>query len=221
MSPLTRSASSTASAGVRPGEELLDAAVDEPQPRLQVQDGLADDGEPEVAGLDHAGVHRADRDLVHPGALDGAERVRAVGVAEAAAAAPGVGEHRVPAAGPVEVPDQPAGQRVVVGHDAEQVVHLAFEPAGGERQPGQAGHPGPAAVERHVQLDPAVRRGGGEQVHGAQPRLPPVLVPGDQRDPEPGVEQRRRLRQCSSPGVMTRRSAAGAASGAVAVMVSP
>ena len=42
-------------------EEFLDAAVHEPQPGLELEDGLADDGETEMPGLDHAGVHRADR----------------------------------------------------------------------------------------------------------------------------------------------------------------
>ena len=55
-------------------EEFLEAAVHEPQPRLQAQHRLADDGEPEVAGLDQPGVHGADRDLVHPGSFDGEER---------------------------------------------------------------------------------------------------------------------------------------------------
>ena len=137
-------------------------------------------------GFDHAGVHRADRDLVHPGALDGAERVRAVDVAERRRVA-GVAAHRVPAAGPVEVADQPAGQRVIVRDDAEQVAHLAFEPAGGERQPGQAGHMrvGRVAAQR------AARRGGPAPAavnryttRSAGP-APSVVVAGDQRDPEP------------------------------------
>ena len=82
VSPLIRSASSIAVGRGPALEELLDAAVDEPQPGLQLQDGLADDGEPEVAGLDQPGVHRADRDLVHARRLRPAERERAVDVAE-------------------------------------------------------------------------------------------------------------------------------------------
>src|SRR5664279_4578100 len=63
-------------------EEPFDAPMDEPQARLEVQDRLADDGEPEMARADHSGVHRSDRDLVHPGTFDGAERVGAVDIAE-------------------------------------------------------------------------------------------------------------------------------------------
>jgi hypothetical protein len=55
-------------------EEFFQAAVHEPQPHLEPQHGLADNGEPEMAGLDQPGVHRPDRDLIHPGAFDGDER---------------------------------------------------------------------------------------------------------------------------------------------------
>ena len=132
-------------------------------------------------GFDHPGVHRSDRDLVHPGALDGAERVGAVDVAERRRVA-GVAAHRVPAAGPVEVPDQPAGHRVIVRDDAEQVPHLPFEPAGGEGQPGQAGHVRVGRVAAQVQLDAVVRAGLGEQVHHPQRR------------------RRRRARRSARPG---------------------
>ncbi len=57
--------------GVAAFEELLDAFVDEPEAGLHLQDGFADDGEPEVAGFDEPGVDRADGDLVDAGAFDG------------------------------------------------------------------------------------------------------------------------------------------------------
>jgi hypothetical protein len=63
-------------------EEFFDPFVDEPEPGLHAQDGLAHDPEAEVAGLDEPGVHRTDRDLVDAGALDRDERER-----------PGVGDH--------------------------------------------------------------------------------------------------------------------------------
>ena len=50
--------------------ELLEAAMDEAQPRVEVEDPLADRREAEVAGLDDAGVDRADRQLVDALALD-------------------------------------------------------------------------------------------------------------------------------------------------------
>jgi len=52
-------------------EELLGALVDEAEPRLEVHDRLALDAEPEMAGLDDPGVHRADGDLEDALALDG------------------------------------------------------------------------------------------------------------------------------------------------------
>ena len=118
-------------------EELLDAAVQEPQPGLDLQDGLADDGEPEVAGFDEPGVDRADGDLVDAVAFDGDERVGADVGAEPGGGV-GVVAHRVVPGGPVAVPDQSLGQRVAVGADPVQVADLAFEPSGGEgaRGPG-------------------------------------------------------------------------------------
>ena len=135
-----------------------------------------------MPGSDHPGVHRADGDLVHPGALHGAELVRAVDVAERRRVA-GAAAHRVPAAGPVEVPDQPAGHRVIVRDDPEQVADLAFEPAGGEGQPGQAGH---VRVGRVAASGCSSTRwsgaGLGEQVHHPQAR------------------RRRRARRSARPG---------------------
>ena len=51
-------------------EEPLDAAVSEPQPRLHLEDRLADDREAEVPRLDEPRVDRPDRDLVDAGSLD-------------------------------------------------------------------------------------------------------------------------------------------------------
>ena len=52
-----------------PTIRLLDALVHVAQPLLQPHDGLAVGGEAEMAGLDDAGVHRPDRDLVQRRAL--------------------------------------------------------------------------------------------------------------------------------------------------------
>jgi hypothetical protein len=173
-------------------EEFLNAFVDEPQAGLEFEDGLADDGEAEVAGFDKAGVHRADRDLVDAGSFHGQEREGALGVAEARWWA-GVGAHRVPAAGPVVVADQPARLRVADGDDAVQVVHLPFEPAGGEGQPGQAGELGPVAGQPGVHLDAGVGGPGGEQVDHPQGRSAGragvVVVGGGQGQPVPVGEQ--------------------------------
>ena len=100
-----------------------------------------------MAGFDQPGVDRADRDLVDAGAFDGDGTGTGSSGSPNGGGGAGVGAHRVPAAGPVRVADQAAGQRVAVGDDAVQVAHLAFEPAGGERQGGQAGHGGAVAVD--------------------------------------------------------------------------
>ncbi len=87
-------------------EESLDALVHEPQPGLHVEDRLADDRETEVAGFDDTGVHRADGDLVHTRTLDGQERIRRRLLFERGRRT-GVVTHRMPAAGPVLMQDQP------------------------------------------------------------------------------------------------------------------
>ena len=56
-------------------ESLFDALVNVTQPLLEAQDFLADDLEAEVSGLDDAGVHRSDGNLVHSVACDPDERV--------------------------------------------------------------------------------------------------------------------------------------------------
>ena len=115
-------------------------AVHEPQPGLHPQDGLPDDREPEVSGFDQPGVHGPDRDLVDPAPLDLEEREGAdVGVESRVGV--GVAKHRVPAAGPVPVPEQSLRQRVPFGADAVEVADLALEPAGGVGDRGEAGDP--------------------------------------------------------------------------------
>jgi hypothetical protein len=111
--------------GLEPLEQLLDPAVGEPEPGLELEDALPDDGEAEVAGLDDAGVDRADRDLIDPVAFDRQEG-EGLGVGERRRWS-GVAAHRVPASGPVRVPDQPAGQRVADRDDPVQVMHLTLE----------------------------------------------------------------------------------------------
>ena len=76
---------------VRPADQrALDAAVLVAERDLQVEDLLAVALEAEVARLDDAGVHRADRDLVDLLALDPVEVGHAGGGAASAVPAPGV-----------------------------------------------------------------------------------------------------------------------------------
>ena len=60
----------------QPLEALLGALVHVEQPKLEVQHGLAGDAEPEMPGLDDAGVHGSHRHLEHALAGDRPERMR-------------------------------------------------------------------------------------------------------------------------------------------------
>ena len=138
-------------------EQPLHAAVDEPQPGLHPQDGLADHREPEVPRLDDARVDRADWDLIYPVALDMDERIGPdVGLEIGHRA--GVAQHRVPGRRPVSVPDQPSRQRVPDRLDPEQVAQLALESPCGIRQPGEAGQLGLVMGEAHDELAPLTDR---------------------------------------------------------------
>ncbi len=79
------------------------------EPDVEVQDAIADDVEAEVAGLDHAGVDRADGDLVGVVAGDG---------------------HR-PARELARVIDERAQRLVAVEAHAVEVVRLALGPLRG------------------------------------------------------------------------------------------
>src|SRR5690606_22587528 len=73
---------------------LLDAPMDEPQPRLELEDRLADHGQAEVAGLDQARVDGSDRDLVDARAIDRDKRVGLLRGPERRWW-PGIGAHRI------------------------------------------------------------------------------------------------------------------------------
>ena len=70
-SPDSRAAKRAAARGGLPSISPMRALVRVAQPLLQPHHRLALDVEAEMAGLDDAGMHRADRDLVHALALDG------------------------------------------------------------------------------------------------------------------------------------------------------
>ena len=65
-------------AGVTALGGALEAAVLVEQAGVHREDALADDVEAEVPGLDHAGVDRADGDLVHAVAAHGSHPLRGV-----------------------------------------------------------------------------------------------------------------------------------------------
>ena len=76
LSPEVRPASFAASSSVRARHQRLDALVHVAEPLLQPHHVLAIGGEAEMPGLDDAGMHRPDRNLVQAFAFDRQERVR-------------------------------------------------------------------------------------------------------------------------------------------------
>src|SRR6516225_2193461 len=87
-------------------EELFQAPMDEPQSGLESQHGFAGHGKPEMSGFDQPGVHGTDRDLIHPGSLDGDEWETA-GAFEFEYGHGGAA-HGEPLLGPVGMPHQSA-----------------------------------------------------------------------------------------------------------------
>ena len=136
----------------------LDAAVLVEEPRIDVENQVADDVEAKVARLDHAGVDRADGDLVRIGT---AYRRREPG------------ERRV-------VVDERAERLVTVETDAVQIVGLALVPARGggdvdDRRHRAAGRVG--AHEPKVACSRAEQRAndrGRALSRGVQPRKTPA-----------------------------------------------
>ena len=76
LSPETRPASRAACGEVGAGHQPVDPLVDIAEALLQPDDGLARRGEAEMARLDDAGMHRADRDLMEALAFGRQERIR-------------------------------------------------------------------------------------------------------------------------------------------------
>ena len=159
-----------------------------------------------MAGFDDAGVHRADRDLVDAGTLDGEERVGLGLVVERRRRA-GVVSHRVPAVGPVLVEHEPCGLVMADEPDAEEVLHLAFEASGGERHVGEAGQHRVVDRETHVELDRACRAGRrpSRRRPGSTLRMlgvGEVVVGGDEREAVAGrCEVQKRARRSRRVGV--------------------
>jgi len=172
---------------VEPFEELLDAAVSEPESGFELEDAFPDDGEAEVSGFDDAGVDRPYRDFIDSVAFH-LEKWKGLGFGEGRRR-PGVAAHRVPPSGPMCVPHQSAGQRVTDGDYPEQVVHLAFEARGWEGQGSQRRYPRVVGREGDLQLDASVRGTGEKQVHHAQRGA--IVMRCDQTKAEALLEQRR------------------------------
>ena len=147
-------------------EESFDSFVDEPESSFDVEDGLANHGEPEVSGLDDTGVDRPDGNLIDAGSFNPEERIGLVFVGEWRWI-PGVVAHGMPALGPVLVQDEARGSWMTDGFDAEEVVHLAFEAAGGKGEIGQAWNRGRVCSQSDVKLDTRVGRAAHQEVDDA------------------------------------------------------
>ena len=137
-------------------EQFLDALVHIKHPELEIEHRFARDAEQKMAGLDDAGVHRADGHLEDAFALDLAKLV------------PLAGERRQPGL-PVEILPQRMNLRPVVVQraaarirvadqlEAEQVLDLAFLPVDGVHGIGQRDELRPLRRDRHPHKHEAVR----------------------------------------------------------------
>ena len=135
------------------------------EPLLEPQHALADHREAEVPGLDDAGVHRPDRDLVHAVAFD-----RDEGVARIAWDKGGVGGNVAPQRMRIVTPcamPKPAasvGPRAfdVVRLEPRQVEHRALHPPGAGKERGKVGIDRPGIGHRQFKPEqPLVRRERG------------------------------------------------------------
>jgi hypothetical protein len=118
-----------------PLDELLETAVDEEEPRIQVEHALANRREPEVARLDDPGVDGADGELVDALPVD-LERHEVT----IARGRPDTGLHvlaeGVVAPRPALVEHEATRVRVPDWHDPQQVTGLALVPMRGRNERG-------------------------------------------------------------------------------------
>ena len=181
----------------RARHQALDALVDVAEALFQAHHRLAIGGEAEMAGLDDAGMHRADRDLVQALALDREEIVRRL-----VAGRTGRGGERM-AHAPVAMVEPGALVRQALRVESEQVADGALEPQRRRVMQADAG----VGIVRTIEADDAdARHRRIEQRHVDGVRLAPQaeqaplaarqgcdrLVPGGNRDrgARPGTMQR-------------------------------
>ena len=113
-------------------EAFLDAFMRVPKALFQPQDALADHREAEMPGLDDAGMHRTDGDLVHPLALDRNEGIAWIARREARV------ERHIAAQGesvlaPCPMP-QPAARVTHSSAQPHQIRDRALHPARGRKE---------------------------------------------------------------------------------------
>ena len=119
------------------GQQAVDALVHVAQPLLQPRHGLAVDGEAEMAGLDDAGMHRPDRNLVQALALN---RQEIVGGRIAPRRRRSGAERRAHAPGAVIEPGPTVGR--AERRKAIEIAHRTLEPDRRRVEPSDGGEVG-------------------------------------------------------------------------------
>ena len=109
-------------------EALLDPLVDVEQPKLKVQNRLARDTEPKVAGLDDARVDGTYGDLEHPLSRHRPEGMEFALDARHRSRAREILPERMHPLRPVVVECHAGRVRMALGRETEEVHHLALEP---------------------------------------------------------------------------------------------
>ena len=181
LSPEVRPASRAACVERRPGHQGFDPLVDVAEPLLEPHDGLAVGGEAEMAGLDDAGMDRADRNLVQALAFARQERVgRAPRPQRPAATASGWRE--APAA--MVEPGPRVGQ--ADGGEPEQILDRALRAgcAGACRRPTEGKRP--VGTGQRRDRDVARRLVEQRHMHGG------TLAPQAEQGPASRGERRRK-----------------------------
>ena len=169
--------------------QRLDALVDVAQPLLEAHHGLAVGGEAEMAGLDDAGMHRADRDLVQALAFGRQERRRRGRTAPASRCGPS--GWRTP-----QRPwsSQGRGSGSAVRLEPEQVADGALEADRGRMRPADRGK----APSGHSQAD-----------HADLARRCRRAAPCGRRRPSPHRPSRRRRARPRAAGARRRARPSG------------
>ena len=145
LSPEVRAASRAARSRSAPRHQRLDALVDIAEPLFEPHHRLAVGGEAEMPGLDDAGMHRADRNLVQAFAFDRAGRRSASRLRPAPALVRAKRMRDVPAA---VVEPGPRGPAAPSAASPIEIVDRALEPDGRRMQRADGGKAAVRASER-------------------------------------------------------------------------
>jgi hypothetical protein len=168
-------------------ESLFGALVDVEQAQLQVQDGLAGDAESEMPGLDDTGVDRSDGNLEDAFTGDGPERVEVAGHSGHAFVGGEVLSQRPGALGPVVMGRDARRVGMTVGHEPEEIAHLAFEPVRGGMRGGDGGKSRYARIDGRRQPQERVQRRQRPEVMQHK-RLPGLAFVGGKQRQQPSAE---------------------------------